>query len=336
MKKIIITLLALIALASCGAKQPDTTQTGTTSTETSNTTTSTGTDLSVETGHVVSVYYSLRDTDENGEIIDSNMDESGIPTKPALSVGIGAGDVIPGFEKALLGMKVGETKTVAVAPEDGYTPRTTTEEIPYEDIAPLFSITEEKSSIMGIRQQEIPLTEVDPSLLEGKNNGDIITEHNGTNLKLIEKKENSIVVEFQQTNSPFYGKELKVGMSAEVTGITFKITKIEGENVTLEVLNTNSPFYNKDGGEQKIEAGNNTEIDNNGNKIAIKILEINEVDGKKTVKIEQTMTPKLAGKTLYFTIKVDSIKPLETPTLDLSSLIPTTTETSETTEKPAE
>lgn len=327
----------MIVLVSCGANNQ--TQTGSTqsgSTETATGTTTPSTDA-VENGTVVHVYYSLRDTDENGAIIDSNMDENGNPTGAVLPVNMGAGGVIPGFEKALLGMKAGETKSVAVAPEDGYTPQTTTEEIAYEDVAPVFSVTEDKASILGVSQQEIPLTEVDASLLEGKNNGDIITEFNGTKIKLIEKKESTILVEFQQTTSPFYGKELKVGMSEEMSGITFKVTDIQDDKVTLEVTNTNSPFYNKDATEQKIEVGNTAEFERQKAKVSVKILEINEVDGKKMVKIEQTITPELTGKTLYFTIKVDKISLPETsPALDLSSLIPTETTTETPTEKPAE
>ncbi|MEN6616256.1 MAG: peptidylprolyl isomerase [Syntrophorhabdus sp.] len=33
---------------------------------------------------------------------------------------IGQGSVIPGFEKSVLGMKAGDTKTVTIQPEDGY------------------------------------------------------------------------------------------------------------------------------------------------------------------------------------------------------------------------
>lgn len=39
-----------------------------------------------------------------------------------LSFTVGAGEMIPGFDAAVVGMKVGETKTVALAPEEAYGP----------------------------------------------------------------------------------------------------------------------------------------------------------------------------------------------------------------------
>ena len=38
-------------------------------------------------------------------------------------VGVGAGEVIVGFDEAVRGMSVGETKTVEIEPEDAYGPR---------------------------------------------------------------------------------------------------------------------------------------------------------------------------------------------------------------------
>lgn len=40
-----------------------------------------------------------------------------------MDVDIGAGNLIAPFEKALIGMAVGEVKTIVVPPEDGYGPR---------------------------------------------------------------------------------------------------------------------------------------------------------------------------------------------------------------------
>ena len=51
---------------------------------------------------------------DDGEVFDSS---SGC--KP-LEVRVGAGQVIPGFENALIGMAANEKKTFSVGPEDGY------------------------------------------------------------------------------------------------------------------------------------------------------------------------------------------------------------------------
>ncbi|RPJ40888.1 MAG: FKBP-type peptidyl-prolyl cis-trans isomerase, partial [Candidatus Latescibacterota bacterium] len=55
-----------------------------------------------------------RGTLEDGTEFDSN-----VKGKP-FEVTIGAGRVIPGFEKALLGMKPGETKRVEIEPAAAY------------------------------------------------------------------------------------------------------------------------------------------------------------------------------------------------------------------------
>lgn len=63
-------------------------------------------------GDTVRVEYTGRF--ENGEIFDTS---SG--TEP-LEFKLGGEQVIPGFEKAVLGMQAGEKKTVTISPEDGY------------------------------------------------------------------------------------------------------------------------------------------------------------------------------------------------------------------------
>ncbi len=65
----------------------------------------------VENGKTVKVDYSLT---VDGELIDSS--NGGEP----ITFEIGANQMIPGFEKALIGMKVGEKKSFELAPEDGY------------------------------------------------------------------------------------------------------------------------------------------------------------------------------------------------------------------------
>lgn len=63
-------------------------------------------------GDTVKVHY--KGTLEDGAVFDSseNMDP--------LEFTLGEGDVIPGFENAVLGMNTGETKTVIISPEEGY------------------------------------------------------------------------------------------------------------------------------------------------------------------------------------------------------------------------
>lgn len=68
--------------------------------------------VEVQAGSVVHLEYTL--TNAEGERLDSN--EGRTP----LVVTQGNGNLIPGLDRALLGMKVGEQKRVTVPPEEGY------------------------------------------------------------------------------------------------------------------------------------------------------------------------------------------------------------------------
>jgi FKBP-type peptidyl-prolyl cis-trans isomerase SlyD len=72
----------------------------------------TETKLTVADGLVVSLDYTLRLDD--GQVIDSS------DGREAFQFLQGRGQIIPGLEKALYGMVVGEEKEVEVAPADGY------------------------------------------------------------------------------------------------------------------------------------------------------------------------------------------------------------------------
>jgi peptidylprolyl isomerase len=66
----------------------------------------------VKQGDTVEVDYTGKF--ENGEVFDSSVD------RDPLMFRAGAGQVIPGFDKAVLGMKVGDSKTVTIPPEEAY------------------------------------------------------------------------------------------------------------------------------------------------------------------------------------------------------------------------
>ena len=68
-------------------------------------------DLKVQDGQVVSMEYTLR---VDGEVLDTSTGHE------PLEFLQGAGNIIPGLEQEVLGMAVGESKTVIVQPEDGY------------------------------------------------------------------------------------------------------------------------------------------------------------------------------------------------------------------------
>jgi len=66
-------------------------------------------------GDTVKVHYTGRL--ENGEVFTNSRESE------PLEFTLGSGKAIPGFEKAVIGMAVGETKTITVPPEEAYGPR---------------------------------------------------------------------------------------------------------------------------------------------------------------------------------------------------------------------
>jgi FKBP-type peptidyl-prolyl cis-trans isomerase SlyD len=83
----------------------------------------------IEDGSIVSIEYTL--TDDDGKVIDSNVG------KEPLTYLQGSGQIVPGLEKALLGLKVGDRKKIVVKPEDGYRMDPNAfQEIPKENLPP--------------------------------------------------------------------------------------------------------------------------------------------------------------------------------------------------------
>ena len=68
-------------------------------------------------GDTVSMNYTGRL--ENGTVFDSNVDSKFGHVQPFVFT-LGAGQVIPGWDKGIVGMKVGEKKTLVIPPADAY------------------------------------------------------------------------------------------------------------------------------------------------------------------------------------------------------------------------
>jgi FKBP-type peptidyl-prolyl cis-trans isomerase SlpA len=68
--------------------------------------------LSIGPGTQVTLYFSLRL--EDGSVIDSNFDAE------AATFFVGDGNLLPGFEEALFGLKAGDEKTLIIQPEKGF------------------------------------------------------------------------------------------------------------------------------------------------------------------------------------------------------------------------
>lgn len=66
----------------------------------------------VKEGDAVQVHYT-------GKLQDGTVFDSSREREP-LTVKVGSGEVIPGFEKGIIGMAVGETKTLTLNPDEAY------------------------------------------------------------------------------------------------------------------------------------------------------------------------------------------------------------------------
>jgi len=68
----------------------------------------------IESGKTVSLNYTGKF--EDGHVFDSSLQEGRAP----LSTVLGNGNLIPGFEKGLVGLKEGDKKTIEIPPTEGY------------------------------------------------------------------------------------------------------------------------------------------------------------------------------------------------------------------------
>lgn len=66
----------------------------------------------VENGNLVSVHYTGKL--KNGQVFDSSLE------REPLKFQVGSGQIIPGFEQAILGKNVGDKVTTNIAPEQAY------------------------------------------------------------------------------------------------------------------------------------------------------------------------------------------------------------------------
>jgi len=117
-------IMSVVVLSACGKKE-NTTPTDATNTN-GEATAPQAEELVVQDGDTVAVKYVW--ALENWEVFDTNIIEEAEkagtynelrPYEP-LAFGVGQGNMIPGFEKWVIGMKIWETKTINIASVDGY------------------------------------------------------------------------------------------------------------------------------------------------------------------------------------------------------------------------
>lgn len=249
-------------------------------------------------GTLVTLNYTLREGSKDGKILETTLKDvamaNGIAATGAtyqpFQVMLGSKSVIPGFEKGLMGMKKGEKKTIEVSPEMGYGTGPTLQTVDKKEIAPVFTVEQDKKLFDKIITQTVERAQL-PENMKNAVTGQTLTGANGSTAQVVKADKNSITLEIQNVANPFYDKKIAVGVTADDprADATYKILKINGTGVTLEVTNRASPFYNK-----KFAVGEKTET--RQGKIGIAA-----IDGENvTLAVEHP----LMGKTLFFEVEV--------------------------------
>ncbi|MEW5950014.1 MAG: peptidylprolyl isomerase [Thermodesulfobacteriota bacterium] len=99
----------------------------------------------VKKGDFVAVHY--WGTLENGEMFDSSEG------RDPLEFQVGSGAVIEGFEKAVLGLSIGDKKNFVLQPEDAYGPRDESLVVDFPRASAGKDISLEVGMVLGVRMQ---------------------------------------------------------------------------------------------------------------------------------------------------------------------------------------
>lgn len=261
-------------------------------------------------GDKVAVDYVGRFSD--GSVFDSSI-ESEAKKVPTYTAGSGRkyepletglqenGGTIPGFWKGIVGMKIGETKKVTIAPEDAYGTEWTSNgesTVDKKIFDETLVRTIKKSETLDVIKMEVPKATLEQ---EGQlpKVGDILTNERGIKAKVDAIDDKNVSLSIDNSNNPFSGKKIAVG-----TKITFDdgnigtITKVGATDITLSIKNNSNPFVGK-----KLAVGLEG-IYKDSQKVKITKIEKDMV----TISIETKNTHALAGKTLEFELTLKEIK----------------------------
>jgi FKBP-type peptidyl-prolyl cis-trans isomerase 2 len=190
---------------------------------------------------------------EDGTVFDSSIEEFAKKTKnykpdsgrkyEPLSFTVGAGQMIKGFDEGVVGMKLGEKKTLILAPKDAYGEALTEQEVPAKYFQDIFSETVPRDNFKDVVTQTVPMSalgEKGKDLTVGK-----VIEAGNVKAKVTKIEGDNVTVDIDNTQNPFYGKKLAVGLKATFEGNQVTVKKLTDTEVTLDVVNKANPFYGK-------------------------------------------------------------------------------------------
>lgn len=303
MKKILAIAFLSLALASCGASKP-LTETGKNEPTIQK---QVAEGAIVKEGDTVAVDYIGRYPD--GTVFDSSIEEEAkknpkFQARPSyapfvLTAKEGGGS-IEGFWKAIVGMKVGEKKTVTIEAKDAYG----------EDWISQGENVVNKKIFDPTFERKVPLSEtkdkitmqVPRKVLEDQGKlpkiGDILQNAQGLSAKVTAINETNISVDIDNSNNPFKGKKIAVGTTITYDGNPAKITAVDKQDVTVLVTNKMNPFTGK-----TLAAGLEGMY---GDAQKVKVI---KVDGENvTISVSVKNTHPMAGKALVFDLEVKEIK----------------------------
>lgn len=211
------------------------------------------------------------------------------------------GGTITGFWKGIVGMKIGETKKVTIAPKDGYgeawtdNGESTVEKKIFDDT---LVRTIKKSETLDVIKMEVAreVLEKEGSLPKV---GDVLTNERGVKATVDAIDEKNVSLSIDNANNPFSGKKLVKGTTITFEdGNTGTITAVGKDDITLSIKNTANPF-----------AGKKLEVGLEGMYQETQKVKITKIEGDTvTISIQSKNANKLAGQTLVFDITLKDIK----------------------------
>lgn len=305
MKQISIVLALTLLLASCSMPKLPFTKNNTDGSSTGAVSQTENKDYAIKEGDSVSLNYVGKF--EDGTVFDTSIASvakeagkfnEGRTYEPLTFVAKEGGGVITGMWKGVIGMKVGEKKTLTIAPKDAYGEK---EEIQESILSKSVFDATFTRTIPRSETEDVIRTTVDKNLLGTGADiavGKVITAGDGTKATIEAITSTGVTLAIDNSKNPFHGKKIAVGTEVTVGKNPAKITKVTKDDITLLITNKDNPFAGK-----KLSVGQTAEYQ--GRK-----LRISKLDGDNvTIQVTGENTNPMAGKTLVFDVEITAVNP---------------------------
>lgn len=159
---------------------------------------------------------------EDGTVFDSSLEEAAKKMKnysptsgkkyTPLEFTVGAGQMIKGFDAGVVGMKLGEKKTLTIAPKDAYGEAFTEQQIPAKYFQDIFTETVPRDNFKDVITQTVPLEALGDKA-KGLAVGQTI-EAGRTKAKVTKIESGNVTVDIENSSNPFYQKKLALGLKS--------------------------------------------------------------------------------------------------------------------------